>query len=72
MKETDVAQGTVKWFDVESGVGVISSDDGGTEVVVHQSEIDGGGRQSLRAHQRVTFTVDDGSAGTRAVGVYSP
>jgi cold shock protein len=67
-----VAQGTVKWFDAENGVGGISRDEDGTELAVHQSEIDGGGRQSLRARQRVAFTVVVGPSGPQATEVYTP
>lgn len=63
-----MAQGVVKWFDAERGVGGITCDDGGAELAVRQAGIDGGGRQSLRASQRVAFIVEDGSA----AGVYSP
>lgn len=66
-----MAQGTVKWFDAERGVGSIVPEDGGAEVAVHQSGIDGGGRQSLRAGERVTFVVDESSTGARAAKVYT-
>lgn len=65
-----MAQGTVRWFDAEYGVGTISGDDG-TELAVRQSEIDGGGHQSLRARERVAFIVDQGPTGPHATGVYT-
>lgn len=67
-----MAYGIVSWFDVVRGVGGIIPDDGTAEVSVHRAQIDGGGSQSLRAADRVSFTVVDGPSGPIATTVFAP
>jgi len=64
-----MAEGTVKWFNGEKGFGFIAQDDGGADVFVHYSEIDGNGFRSLEEGQRVSFTVGQGNKGPQATGV---
>ena len=64
-----MAQGTVKWFNGEKGVGFITPDDGTRDLVVHYSEIQGSGYRSLDENQRVQFDVEQGAKGPQAVGV---
>jgi CspA family cold shock protein len=64
--------GTVAWFDPQRGIGVITLDEGEQLVPVHASDIDGGGRQSLRVADRVAFTLLDGPRGPQAVRVWVP
>jgi cold shock protein len=69
VKETSVAQGTVKWFNSEKGYGFITPDGGGADVFVHYSEIGGNGFRSLEENQRVEFEIGQGTKGPQATGV---
>ena len=64
-----MATGTVKWFNAEKGFGFITPDDGGKDVFVHFSEIQGSGYRSLNENDRVTFETEQGQKGPQAVGV---
>jgi CspA family cold shock protein len=64
-----VAQGTVKWFNSEKGFGFIAPSDGGADVFVHYSEIQGNGFRTLEENQQVEFEVGQGQKGPQAMGV---
>jgi cold shock protein len=64
-----MAQGTVKWFNGEKGFGFITPDDGGKDLFVHYSELQGSGFRSLEENQRVQFDVEQGQKGPQAVKV---
>ena len=63
-----MAQGTVKWFKNEKGFGFISQD-GGEDVFVHFSAIQGSGYRSLEEGQAVEFDVGPGRKGEEAQNV---
>jgi len=65
-----LAEGTVKWFSNEKGYGFIQQD-GGEDVFVHFSEIQGDGYRTLNEGQRVEFEVVQGGKGLQASGVRS-
>ena len=69
-KEGDslVATGTVKWFSSEKGYGFISQE-GGPDVFVHFSGIEGGGYKNLEENQQVEFEVSQGPKGLQATNV---
>jgi len=65
-----MATGTVKWFNASKGFGFITPDDGGEDLFVHFSEIEGvEGYKTLDEKQRVTFNVTQGPKGKQASNV---
>ena len=64
-----MATGTVKWFNSEKGFGFISQDEGGPDVFVHFSAIQGQGYKSLDENQKVEFEVTQGPKGPQAESV---
>jgi CspA family cold shock protein len=61
--------GRVKWFDQKKGFGFLTRDDGGEDLFVHYSDIEGKGFRELREGQTVTFGVGEGKKGPKAVAV---
>lgn len=64
-----MAKGTVKWFNEAKGFGFISQDDGGADVFVHFSAIQGSGFKTLAEGQKVEFDLQDGPKGPQAANV---
>jgi CspA family cold shock protein len=60
--------GTVKWFNESKGFGFISGEDG-NDIFVHYSSISGGGFKSLLEGDSVSFDVENGPKGLKAVNV---
>ena len=63
-----MAQGTVKWFNDSKGFGFITSEDG-TDVFVHHTSIQGNGFKSLAEGDKVSFDIEKGPKGPKAVNV---
>ncbi len=63
-----MATGTVKWFSAEKGYGFISRE-GGSDLFVHYSAINGSGYRTLEEGQAVEFEVTRGPKGDQAQNV---
>ena len=65
---SDLVEGSVKWFNDEKGFGIIEQE-GGKDVFVHFSAINGSGRRTLAEGQKVTMEVTQGQKGPQAENV---
>ncbi len=64
-----MSTGTVKWFNNKKGFGFIVPDDGGAELFVHHTEIQGEGHASLKEGEKVEYEVGEGKKGPCATKV---
>ena len=67
-KYKKMATGTVKFFNAQKGYGFIARE-GGADVFVHFSNIEGKGYRSLEEGQQVEFEVGPGRKGDEALKV---
>ncbi|MCE5209058.1 MAG: cold-shock protein [Chloroflexi bacterium] len=65
---SDRTIGTVKWFNGSKGYGFIERE-GGEDVFVHFSAIQGDGYRNLVEGQTVEFTIENGPKGKQASNV---
>jgi len=63
-----MAQGRVKWFNDTKGYGFIEVE-GGSDVFVHYTAIEGEGFKSLAENQLVEFDIINGDKGPQASNV---
>ena len=63
-----MARGTVKWFNEAKGFGFISQE-GGEDVFVHFSAIQGDGFKTLAEGEKLEFDVQKGPKGLQASNV---
>jgi CspA family cold shock protein len=64
-----MATGRVKWFDDRKGYGFIEQEDGGQDVFVHFSALQGDGYKTLDEGQQVQFDIVQGEKGPQAANV---
>ncbi len=62
-------KGKVKWFNSSKGYGFIVPDDGGKDIFVHYSSIEGDGYKVLNEGEAVDYEVNDGEKGPQATKV---
>ena len=61
-------KGKVKWFNNEKGYGFLEGD-GGEDVFVHFTAIQGDGYKSLEEGQEISFDIVEGNRGPQAASV---
>ncbi|MCW3847297.1 cold shock domain-containing protein [Sphingomonas sp. LB-2] len=64
-----MTEGVVKWFNAEKGYGFIMRE-GGTDLFVHHSAIQGEGYKTLEEGEAVTFEIVQGPKGDQAADVH--
>ena len=64
-----MAIGTVKWFSDEKGFGFITPEDGGKDLFVHFSAIQGDGFRTLAEGAKVSYDAEQGPKGPNASNV---
>lgn len=64
-----MAKGEVKWFNNAKGWGFIIPEDGGNDIFVHFSVIQGTGYKTLVAGQMVSYEITRGERGLHAADV---
>jgi CspA family cold shock protein len=64
-----LATGTVKWFSDQKGYGFIKPDDGGKDLFVHYSNVEGDGFKTLQEEQKVEYEASQGQKGPEATRV---
>ena len=64
-----MATGKVKWFNNTKGYGFIETEEGGGDVFVHYTAIQGDGFRSLKEGEAVQFDISQGEKGPQAVNV---
>ena len=63
LENTDMANGTVKWFNATKGFGFIEPETGSKDIFLHISAVERAGLTRIEDGQKVTFDVEAGRDG---------
>ena len=64
-----MATGTVKWFNPTKGFGFIEPDEGGNDVFVHISAVQGSGMDGLQEGQKINYELQTEKGKTSATNL---
>jgi len=64
-----MSTGTVKWFNDAKGFGFITPEDGGKDLFVHFSAIQGSGFKTLKENDKVSYDAAEGPKGPQATNI---
>ena len=64
-----MATGKVKWLNDAKGFGFITPDDGGKDLFVHFSAVQGSGFKTLKENDKVSYDAAQGPKGPQATNV---
>ncbi len=67
--EVILMEGVVKWFNTTKGYGFITPSDGGRDIFVHHTDIQGEGHKRLNEGARVEFEILEEDKGPKATNV---
>jgi len=67
--DTELIEGTVKFFNIEKGFGFVTPDDESRDIFVHMKALEKSGLGVLETAQRVRLNVTSGEKGPLAEGV---
>lgn len=62
-------KGVCKWFNDSKGYGFITPDEGGKDLFVHHSGVEGSGFKTLAEGAKVEYQVTEGDKGPQATNV---
>ncbi len=63
--------GSVKYFNLDKGYGLITQEDSSEDIIVQQTEVDRAGLGQLAARQRLGFEIEACSRGRKAVNLWA-
>lgn len=66
LKDINMTEGVVKFFNTTKGFGFIQPDDGGKDAFVHISAVERSGLSTLNEGQRVSYDIETGRDGKQS------